>query len=293
MKKLIFTMLIAAFALGGCSKNDKLTTESNEVGEANTENNQSAESSDSTADPSDGFTYFFNSYTKTELAESLTKDMNVNMSLSGDQFDPYDIITTSNTQCVNNNNDYSAHFTTSDLVDGEEIKSESYYGNGYAYFTSEGKKYKQSISWDNAKSSIQGSAFKLVAYTVKDATVTDNSDGSKTVALTFDLGKLIEAPDEQIFNLLQMSDVSYQQLRFNDATFVGTVSPEGYVIDYIMYYNGYIITPNGNLNFDYTTTVTYSDINNTKVTLPDDRDTYEELAPVEDEGTNIMGNIFQ
>ncbi len=279
MKKFMLAAAIAAITLSGCGKtaeNGAATTEASKSSQVTDKNNVAEISSDN------GFEYFFSAYSKSELADSASKELDVELDLSGDNIEPYKISTSSRTEREKKNDSYMAHFTISDVVDGEKINDESYYDGKYAYFSN----YKQLISWDDARNAIEGFPLHLIDYTVSNVIVSENDDGGTHVAFEFDLAKLIEAPDEEIFNLLQIGKVSYKQLRFNDASFEGDVSPDGYVTDYVIYYNGYVITANGNINFDYTTTAHYTDINKTSVKLPDDLDSYEEIpAP---EGSNNM-----
>ncbi|MCD8090132.1 MAG: hypothetical protein LUD81_05825 [Clostridiales bacterium] len=294
----VFTAAVITAGCGGSEKGEAETPQAEEnVGEESAEDEKHSSAGEETErDDSDivseennaesAFDMFFDCYADTELSESCTKVKNVEIIMYPETDNPFEIESMTYIQKEKNGDDYNAYIETDDTVNGESNQSEAVYSDGYLYYEYEGEKYKEAYEdWDALRVITDGYYFKLYDYTVNNVHVTNYSDGYKKIEFGFDLQNLSEAPDEQIFEILSATASTYKNLSFNEASFEGYVSPEGYVTSYIMYYDGQVAAGTEKTDlytFKYTTAVNYSDINNTTVDVPENTDEYT-LVEVEEE----------
>lgn len=225
------------------------------------------------------FDTFFSAYEQTEAADSLTKDKTIELNMFEDTDSPYEVTSKTHCEQMKNGDEYDCKYEMDDTVNGEEIKDSGFYTGGKMYYDSNDGSYEMDSTWNEAKYTIDGDTFELYDYTVSGANCTEYDDGSMKITFDFDLAKLVEAPDEEIFEILAASGTSYQKLSFNEATFEAYIDSDGYVESYVMYYDGQVNAGSEPLTFKYKTTVGYSDVNKTVFELPEDRENYEHVEP--------------
>ncbi|MCD8158074.1 MAG: hypothetical protein LUD77_04050 [Clostridiales bacterium] len=315
MKRFLAVFTVSVFMLSGCGGSEggnetagenetaetEETADENEPAETEPEESEGSKSKSGTEEPEvghdgeiasendmaeDAFDYFFKCYSKTETADNVTKSKRVEMVMFEDSDDPYSIDSETYIEKAKNGDDYDAYMETSDVVDEQTNESVSTYTDGFLYYEYDGGLYKQEYeSYDEIRKIVDGYYFQLYDYTVNNVLVTNYIDGYKKIEFGFDLKNLSEAPDEFIFEILSATASTYKNLSFNDASFEGYVSPEGYVTSYVMYYDGQVKPGDGTdvYPFKYRTTVSYFDINNTKVETPDNPEDYTLIIVDEDE----------
>lgn len=221
------------------------------------------------------FNDFFTAYNLTETADSLTKDKTMEMDMFEETESPFDIVSNTHIEKEKKGDEYNAAFELNDVYSDQETNIYGFYTDDMLYYDTDNGSYKQDSTWQDVKYMIDGYNFKLYEYTVSEVNVTNYNDGAKKMEFSFDLSKLSEAPDEQIFAIISNTGTTYKNLSFNEADFEAYVTSDGYVESYMMYYDGQVVAGSTPFTFKYRTTVDYSDINNTKPTYPEERDKYE------------------
>lgn len=288
MKRFLALFLISTFIFTGCNSEGEAEGEASEAGEASENSDGEASEKDITAghegevsseedSAEEAYNLFFDCYNATELADSVTKEKEVEFVLFPDTDDSYDMDFITYIAKARNGDEYDANIILNDTVDGESSQWVSAYSEGFLYYEYEGGLYKEEFeNWDEVRKAYDGYYFDLVDYTVNNVHVTNYKDGYKKIEFGFNLQNLAEAPDEFIFEILSTTASTYKNLSFNDASFEGYISPEGYVTSYVMYYDGQVAPGDGTdqYTFKYRTTAVFSDINETTVSVPDNPEDY-------------------
>ncbi len=284
--------MISVFALTGCSAEVKIGDTSEETGESEEADPRERDESEIVSEEEGGqadFEGFFDCYADTELADSSVKDKKVEIVMYAETDSPFSINSETHIEKEKNGEDYNAYIITNDVVEEEASKSEATYADGYLYYEYDGGLYKQEYeTYDDVRTIVDGYYFKLYEYTVNSIHITNYADGYKKVEFGFDLQNLSEAPDEEIFEILAATATTYKNLSFNEASFVGYISPEGYVSSYVMYYDGQVAAGRDGTNiytFKYKTSVNYSGFNETEVEVPENPQDYTLIIVDEEEGT--------
>lgn len=279
MKKFLIIFLCAAFVLGGCGKGSESSLNAAVLEEKSDDDIIMEE------DNMSAFQAFFDSYAKSELAESVTKDKHVEIVMYEETDHPYIIDSRTHIQKEKDGDTFKASFSLDDAVGENTNKMDGSFEDGFLYYSIDDVLYKEVHEWDDVRYMIDGYYFNLYEYTVSQAHTSYYSDGSCRVDFTFNLQNLAEAPDEEIFEMLSATGTTYKNLAFNDASFVGYIDADGYVTGYRMYYDGQVFAASDVFTFKYTTTVTFTDINKTTAEIPGNKDDYELVEEEEEEST--------
>lgn len=280
MKRFFMLVPAVALLLSGCgSSGNSVLSET--VLEEKDDGDVVSEEDDNTA-----FDRFFECYSNSELADSVTKDKQVDIVMYEETDHPYVINSKTHICKAKDGDSYKASFILDDVVADTSSLMEGSYADGVLYYGLDDGLFKQNYEWNDVRYIIDGNYFKLYEYTVSQVHITNYDDGSQKLTFTFNLQNLAEAPDEEIFEILSTTGTTYKNLSFNDASFEGYIDPDGYVTGYKMYYDGQVFAASDVFTFKYTTVVQYSDINSTEVETPDNPDDYELVEVPEEEETN-------
>ncbi|MCD7777262.1 MAG: hypothetical protein LUH47_01995 [Clostridiales bacterium] len=201
MKRFLAVFTVSVFMLSGCGSSEggnetagenetaetEETADENESAETEPEENDGSKSKSGTEEPEvghdgeiasendmaeDAFDYFFECYSKTETADSVTKSKRVEMVMFEDSDDPYSIDSETYIEKAKNGDDYDAYMETSDVVDEQTNESVSTYTDGFLYYEYDGGLYKQEYeSYDEIRKIVDGYYFQLYDYTVNNVTL--------------------------------------------------------------------------------------------------------------------------
>jgi len=233
----------------------------------------------------DAYTLYTQASTKNENASSISMVKDTVITIKAKEQEVSSSNKVDLKKVVNSESDVDLKLNLTSGMNGEEYnKVDGYYNDGYMYFTANNQKYKEKLDYEQVVSEMDLAGYAIKKDIISESTVTDSSDGGKTLNFKFNTEAMASAVDKNVEALKTALGATTENLNISEASLDATTDKNGELKSYEFKMSAVLGTEQQTVPFDYSTKTTYSDLNSTKVEFPQDLDSYTDISELSDLG---------
>jgi len=233
----------------------------------------------------DAYTLYTQANTKNENASSISMVKDTVITIKAKEQEVSSSNKVDLKKVVNSESDIDLMLSLTSGMNGEEYnKVDGYYNDGYMYFTANNQKYKEKLDYEQVVSEMDLSGYEVKKDIISESTVTDGSNGEKTLNFKFNTESMASSLDKNIEALKTAIGAADENLNISEASLDAVTDKNGELKSYEFKMSAVLGTEQQTVPFDYSTKTTYSDLNSTKVEFPQDLESYTDISELSDSG---------